>query len=167
MRSLLKAPAFFGQAKRPLSPVRPTEARRLRDTGDFQPAPLVLVLDDHDDSRVIARLVLETAGFRVLEARAGLEGLRLAITRSPNVILLDMILPEIDGWEIARLLRADPDTRYTSIVAVTALASQDEQDRALLAGCDEVLTKPVPPTVLLRTVQRYVAVPLAPGARKA
>src|SRR5204862_4448244 len=64
-------------------------------------APLVLVVDDHEDSRIIARLVLEAAGFRVCEAASGGAGLSLATTLEPAVMLLDLILPGIDGWEVA------------------------------------------------------------------
>ena len=128
-------------------------------------APLVLVVDDHDDSRAIERLVLESAGFRVVEARNGFEGLRVAAETRPLVVLLDMVLPGIDGWEIARLLRLDENTRHAVVIAVTALAGSEDQDRALLAGCDEVLTKPVPPTAMLDTVRRYVGLPVSAGAR--
>ena len=144
-------------------PIR-ADITRLGGSPELFP-PLVLVVDDHDDSRAIARLVLESVGYRVEEARAGLEGLHLAVEQRPAVVLLDMILPEVDGWEIARLLRDNADTRDSTIIAVTALASNDDHDRALLAGCDEVLTKPVPPTTLLSTVQRYVGFPVASGRR--
>ena len=127
--------------------------------------PLVLVVDDHEDSRTIERLVLESVGFRVLEARTGKEGLSVAVDQRPSVVLLDMVLPELDGWEIARQLRCNADTRDAVIIAVTALAGYDDHDRAILAGCDEVLTKPVPPAALLNTVQRYVGFPLASGRR--
>lgn len=127
--------------------------------------PLVLIVDDHDDSRAIERLVLESAGFRVLEARAGREGFQLACDHVPDAVLLDMVLPELDGWEIARLLRAKPETRGATIIAVTAVATYEDHDRALLSGCDEVLMKPVSPTALLRTVQRYVGFPAPPMRR--
>lgn len=145
------------------TPVRadPTRAGRSPETSP----PLVLVVDDHDDSRTIERLVLESVGFRVAEARTGREGLRVAADQRPAVVLLDMVLPEIDGWEIARRLRFDPETHDAVIIAVTALASHDDQDRAILAGCDEVLTKPVPPASLLGTVRRYVGFPLTSGRR--
>ena len=125
--------------------------------------PLILVVDDHEDSRAIARLVLESVGFRVAEARTGFEGFRMGVELRPAAILLDMILPGLDGWEIARLLRANADAKNTVIIAVTALASADDQDRALLAGCNEVLTKPVPPVQMLNTVRRYVGVPVSSG----
>lgn len=123
--------------------------------------PLLLVVDDHDDSRLIARLVLESVGFRVAEARTGFEGFRMAVALRPALVLLDLVLPGIDGWEVARLLRANSDCRHTSIVAVTAVASTEEQDRAILAGCDEVLTKPVRPANMLATVRAYVKIPLS------
>lgn len=125
--------------------------------------PLVLVVDDHEDSRAIARLVLESAGFRVAEAKTGFEGFRMGVELRPSVILLDMILPGLDGWEIARLLRANADVKNATIVAVTALASADDRDRALLAGCNEVLIKPVPPAMLLATVRHYIGVPVSSG----
>ena len=144
----------------------PIRADITRDDGSPEIfPPLVLVVDDHDDSRAIERLVLESVGFRVSEARTGLEGLHLAMDQRPAVVLLDMVLPGLDGWAIARALRASADTRDAAIIAVTALASHDDHDRAILAGCDEVLTKPVPPTALLSTVQRYVGFPAASGRR--
>lgn len=127
--------------------------------------PLVLVIDDHDDSRTICRLVLESAGFRVAEAQTGFDGIRIAIETRPLVVLLDIILPGLDGWEIARLLRLDGSTREAVIIAVTALAGTEDQDRALLAGCDEVLTKPVAPAIMLDTVRRYVGLPVPASGR--
>jgi two-component system, cell cycle response regulator DivK len=133
-------------------------------SSDLYP-PLVLVIDDHDDSRTIARLVLESAGFRVVDARTGFEGLRIALDAKPLVVLLDLVLPGVDGWEIARLLRLDSTMRDSIIVAVTAVATPEDHDRALLAGCDEVLTKPVPPTSMLDTVRRYVGLPVPAAGR--
>lgn len=126
---------------------------------------LVLVVDDHDDSRTIARLVLESAGFRVAEAGGGLEGLRLATELRPQVILLDLVLPGLDGWEIARLLRRDRLTKRAIVIAVTAIANADDQARAIDAGCDEVLTKPVSPANMLATIRRYAGPPTPVATR--
>ena len=128
-------------------------------------APLVLVVDDHEDSRIIARLVLEAAGFRVREAANGAMGLNLATALEPDVILLDLILPGVDGWEVARRLRCDPSTANIGIIAVTALALRDDHVRARHAGCDTVLTKPVLPKAIVETVCRFVERPalVAPG----
>ena len=151
-----------------LSPGTPPAPNSLADFGRVAASsvgfpPLILVVDDHEDSRAIARLVLESVGFRVAEARTGFEGFRMAVELRPAVILLDMVLPGLDGWEIARLLRANADAKNASIIAVTALASADDRDRALLAGCNEVLIKPVPPALLLNTVRRYVGVSVSSG----
>ncbi len=119
-------------------------------------APLVLVVDDHEDSRVIARVVLEAAGLRVCEAANGVEALHVATARQPEVVLLDLILPGIDGWEVARRLRRNPEAGEMAIIALTALAQPEERGRARDAGCDEVLTKPVSPAVIARTVRRFL-----------
>jgi two-component system, cell cycle response regulator DivK len=158
-------PAASPLTKRPpFAPSGSSATVRSLATSDLYP-PLVLVIDDHDDSRTIARLVLESAGFRVIDARTGFEGLRLALDAKPLVVLLDLVLPGVDGWEIARLLRLESSTRDSVIVAVTAVASTEDHDRALLAGCDEVLTKPVPPTTMLDTVRRYVGLPVPAAGR--
>ena len=105
----------------------------------------VLIADDHDDSRLTQRLVLEHFGFAVTEAQNGLDALAIALASHPHIILIDVIMPEVDGCQLARMLRADPATRNTSLVAVSAMADPETRERALLAGCDEFVTKPVPP----------------------
>ncbi len=123
------------------------------------PQPLILVVEDHDDSRQIACLVLESAGFRVATACTGVEGLHVALRLRPAAVLLDIVLPEIHGWDLARLLRENQSTRDTVIIALTALAGADDRARSLAAGCDEVLTKPVHPRMLVEVVARYVGMP--------
>ncbi len=81
----------------------------------------------------------------------------------PLVVLLDLVLPGLDGWETARLLRLDDWTKSAVIIAVTAAASTEDQDRALTAGCDDVLTKPVKPATILATVRQYVGLPVPAG----
>jgi len=146
-------------------PIEGTAVRRPLVRATVTSAPLVLVVDDHEDSRIIARLVLEAAGFRVREAANGAMGLNLATALDPDVILLDLILPGVDGWEVARRLRCDPSTANIGIIAVTALALRDDHVRARHAGCDTVLTKPVLPKAIVETVCRFVERPalVAPG----
>jgi two-component system, cell cycle response regulator DivK len=165
MQTLETTPLASSLAPRTVNPLAGrSPTLRSISTADLYP-PLVLVIDDHDDSRIIARLVLESAGFRVADARTGFEGLRIALDAKPLVVLLDLVLPGVDGWEIARLLRLESTTKDSVIIAVTAVATPEDHDRALLAGCDEVLTKPVPPTSMLDTVRRYVGLPVPAAGR--
>lgn len=121
--------------------------------------PVVLVIDDHDDSRTIMRIVLEQAGFRVIEASDGSRGYETAMAEQPLVVLLDLVLPGLDGWEVARRLRSDRSTQHAVIIALTAAVRTEDQDRARAAGCDEVLTKPVLPPTMLATIRRYIGTP--------
>lgn len=123
--------------------------------------PLVLVADDHEDSRFIARLVLENAGFRVAEARDGREALTMARIHQPTLILLDIVMPELTGWEVARFLRADQRSPRPAIIAVTALSGLSDREASLASGCDDMLVKPVHPRALVHVVRRFVGTALA------
>lgn len=119
------------------------------------PLPIVLVVDDCANCRTATRFLLQSDGYDVIEAATGLEAMRLTGDVGPLAVLLDMVLPGLDGWEIARRLRSDPSTCETTIIAVTALSGSDDHDRALAAGCDAVLTKPVPPATLLDVIRQH------------
>ena len=106
-------------------------------------APLVLIVEDIEDNLILTRSLLEMADFRVIEARDGREALAQAQAHHPDLILLDMSLPEIDGWTVARTLRQLPDFRSTLIVALTAHAMQGDREKTFDAGCDEFMTKPI------------------------
>lgn len=106
-------------------------------------APLVLIVEDIEDNLVLIKSLLEMADFRVVEARDGREAIAQAQAHHPDLILLDMSLPEIDGWTVARTLRQLPDFRSTLIVALTAHAMQGDREKTFDAGCDEFMTKPI------------------------
>lgn len=106
-------------------------------------APLVLIVEDIEDNLMLTKSLLELADFRVIEARDGREALAQAQAHHPDLILLDMSLPAIDGWTVARTLRQLPDFRSTLIVALTAHAMQGDREKTLDAGCDEFMTKPI------------------------
>ena len=106
-------------------------------------APLVLIVEDIEDNLILIKSLLELADFRVVEARDGREALAQAQAHHPDLILLDMSLPEIDGWTVARTLRQLPDFRSTLIVALTAHAMQGDREKTFDAGCDEFMTKPI------------------------
>ncbi len=106
-------------------------------------ASTVLIADDDVDSRAIVRALLEFQGREVVEAADGPECLGAARTHRPDVIVLDLIMPRLDGWHVAAALRADPTTKSIPILALTAAALPHDHERALAAGCDRVLNKPI------------------------
>ena len=106
-------------------------------------ARTVLYVEDNDDNVYVLRNRLERAGYRVLVATDGAVGVDMARSESPDLIVLDLILPGVDGWEAARRLRADPETRAIPIIALSSSAMPDDRQRALDAGCDRFDTKPV------------------------
>lgn len=107
-------------------------------------APLkVLVVEDFEDTRSLMRLELEQRGFRVVEATDGEQGVELARSESPDIILMDIGLPRIDGIEATRRIRQEDSMRDVLIVALTAHHETEYRAQALAAGCDAYLTKPV------------------------
>ncbi|HLL14616.1 MAG TPA: response regulator [Pyrinomonadaceae bacterium] len=107
-------------------------------------APLkVLVVEDFEDTRFLMRLELEKRGFRVVEAMDGEQGVELAARERPDIIIMDIGLPLIDGIEATRRIRGDNTMRDVLIVALTAHHETEYRARALAAGCDAYLTKPV------------------------
>lgn len=123
----------------------------------------VLVVDDEPDQREIYRVVLRHAGYEILEAADAVDGIRLAHAHRPDLILLDIALPAIDGWEAARRLKADPATAAIPICAISArLLPTYERDRIAAAGFECYLLKPVEPRLVLREVEERIgpAVPL-------
>jgi len=105
--------------------------------------PLVLIVDDDERNRKLARDVLEAAGFRILEAASGAEAIALAEEYVPAVVLMDLRLPDIDGAEAARILKDEPRTAAIPILAVTAIALDDEREWLARAGFAGYLEKPI------------------------
>ncbi len=130
------------------------------------PAPLVLVVDDHRDNRELVVELLDWGGLRTCEARSGHEALQRALEDLPDLVLLDLEMPGLDGWEVSRRLRQDPRTRELRVLALTAHVQQSYLDRAREAGCDGVLIKPIDPEELVPQLVAYLAGGPAPGARE-
>lgn len=116
----------------------------------------VLLVEDNEDNLVVYRTILDHVGYNVLEARDGEEGVRRARQEHPDLILMDISIPKIDGWEATRRLKADQATRDIPIIALTAHALEEDRERALAAGCDGYLAKPVEPRRVVEEVQRFV-----------
>jgi CheY-like chemotaxis protein len=114
----------------------------------------VLLVDDDSDTRVIYGRVLTHAGYRVIEATTGREAIDVAQATHPDTVILDLGLPDIDGLEVARALRASVITSATSIIILTAYVSNADQAQAIAAGCDAYLGKPIRPRDLLAVIQR-------------
>jgi CheY-like chemotaxis protein len=117
----------------------------------------VLIVDDHPQNLKLARVVLEGAGFAVRTAIDAEAALLLIANEHPALILMDLQLPNMDGLELTRRLKADPATAQIAIVALTAYAMKGDEAKALAAGCDGYVTKPIDIEDLPRTVARYVA----------
>jgi len=128
--------------------------------------PLVLVVDDFDDARDMYGEYLELHGFRVETARTGEEAIEKARQHVPDVILMDLSLPVMDGWEATRRLKADRKTKSIPIVALTGHALQGTEEGAKKAGCDAFVTKPCLPATLVTHLQAQLAMPKK-TARKA
>ena len=116
----------------------------------------ILIVDDYEDNRELLRLMLESAGHKVREAGSGQAGLQMALAEAPDLVLVDLSMPGLDGWGVLRELRADERTRHVPCAAVTAFAD-GERDRALAQGFDAYLPKPYHRPQLLETVERLLA----------
>jgi two-component system cell cycle response regulator DivK len=119
----------------------------------------VLVIEDQEDNRTILRDLLGSAGFEVLEARDGVEGVAAAAREQPDLILMDIQMPEMDGYEATRRIKADPATAAIPVIAVTSYALSGDEDKAKAAGCDGYVTKPFSPRALLATVRSWIERP--------
>lgn len=115
---------------------------------DRNSKPLILLVEDYDDAREMYRDFLEFSGFRVETARDGQEALDKARSLAPRLILMDLSLPGLDGWEATRILKSDPATAHLTIVALSAHALAAEGQRARAAGCDDFIAKPCLPQEL-------------------
>jgi CheY-like chemotaxis protein len=121
-----------------------------------QKAPLILVVDDYQDAREMYAEYLQFSGFRVAEARNGNEAVEQAFAHTPDLILMDLSLPGMDGWEATRRLKADERTRHIPIVALTGHALAGASEGAKRAGCDSFVTKPCLPDDLVVEVRRML-----------
>jgi two-component system cell cycle response regulator DivK len=118
--------------------------------------PLVLIVDDNEKNLRLARDVLRLAGFRTLEAASAAEGIELAGTHLPDVVLMDIRLPDLDGTEAARRLKGDPATAGIAVVALTSFAMKGDREWFLAAGFDGYLEKPISVREFPQQVRSFV-----------
>jgi two-component system cell cycle response regulator DivK len=120
----------------------------------------VLYVEDNDDNVYMLKMRLELLGdFEVLAAEDGEKGCEIALRERPDIILMDLEMPVIDGWEATRRLKGDPQTHDIPVIALSAHALAGEREKAIAAGCDEFDTKPIEFERLVATVRRLVAHP--------
>jgi len=116
----------------------------------------ILLVEDNEDNRTIYSTVLRYLGYEVIEAEDGLQAVALARSEHPELILMDISIPGIDGWEATRVLRQDAATRDLPIVALTAHALADDRERASKAGFTSYLAKPIEPNAVVAEVRRLI-----------
>jgi two-component system, cell cycle response regulator DivK len=118
-------------------------------------APILLV-EDNVDNRTIYSTILRHCGYEVVEAGTGEEGIRLAREVQPSVILMDVAMPGIDGWEATRRLKQDETTAKIPVIALTAHAMADDRRKAEEAGCSDYLAKPIEPRRVVEAVEKML-----------
>src|SRR3970040_1857938 len=125
--------------------------------GEQRERPVVLIAEDQQDLRQPYAEQLTLSGFDVIEAVNGAEAIDLTSSRLPDVILMDLSMPVVDGWEATKRLRADIRTRHIPVVALTAHAGSGELQRAPSGGCAWFVPKPCPPAALITEVRRVLS----------
>jgi two-component system cell cycle response regulator DivK len=126
-------------------------------TGKATMKKTILVVEDQEDNRQILRDLLGSAGFRMIEAHDGEQALTVARSQRPDLILMDIQLPEISGLEVTKWLKEDDDLRAIPVIAVTAFAMKGDEEKIRGGGCEAYIAKPISVASFLRTVERFLA----------
>ncbi len=129
--------------------------------------PKILIVEDNELSRDMLSRRLRRKGYEVLVATDGQEGIAMAKRELPDLVLMDLSLPDLDGWEATRRLKKDEATQAIPVIALTAHAMSGDREKAIDAGCDEYDTKPIDLRRLLSKMVRFVADPEASGVKPA
>lgn len=124
---------------------------------DERQRPLVLLVEDEQDLRMLYAEQLTISGFDVIVAGDGAEAIDHTSSQRPDVVLMDLGLPVVDGWEATRRLKADSRTAHIPVVALTGCDASDELHRATMAGCDWFIPKPCAPDALAKEIRRILA----------
>lgn len=116
----------------------------------------VLIVEDNEDNRIVYSTILQHRGFTVLEATDGEEGIRVARAEHPDLILMDISVPVIDGWKATRILKSDEHTASIPVIALTAHAQAEGRENARNIGCDGYLAKPCEPRKVVAEVEKLI-----------
>ena len=115
-----------------------------------------MVIEDNEANLYLMRFILENSGFKVIEARTGLQGVESVVSRKPDLIFMDIQLPDIDGLEATRRIRASETNKTVPIVAVTSYAMVGDRAKALESGCTDYVEKPIDPITFLEKIKKYL-----------
>ena len=125
----------------------------------------VLLVEDNEDNRAVYSTILQYFGYGVLEAADGAEGVRLAREHRPDLILMDISIPVLDGWQATQQIKGDAETAAIPVIALTAHAMPEDRQRSVTAGFDGYLAKPCEPRRVIEEVQRFIGMAAGvPGA---
>jgi CheY-like chemotaxis protein len=116
----------------------------------------ILIVEDNEDNFQLVRFLLERDGFEVISAVNGKEGVETAMREKPDLILMDLSMPEMDGWTAAQKIKAEPETKAIPLLALTAHTLPGDRMRALEAGCDGYISKPINVEYLIKTVSSSI-----------
>ena len=116
----------------------------------------ILVVEDNETNMYLIRFILEKSGYEVIEAREGAEGVELAIKNKPDLIIMDIQLPDIDGLEATKRIRASEADGDIPIIALTSFAMAGDRERALTAGCTGYIEKPINPETFMAEIEKYL-----------
>jgi two-component system, cell cycle response regulator DivK len=120
-------------------------------------ATLILIVEDNANNRLLVRDVLQATGYETVEAETAEDGIRLALDRQPALILMDILLPAMNGMEALRRLRDEPRTREIPVIAVTASVMDEDRNKIMAAGFDDYISKPINVKAFLDTVRTILA----------
>lgn len=116
----------------------------------------VLIIEDNENNMYMMRFILTKLGHEVLEARDGASGVALAAAERPDLILMDIQLPVLDGYSATRRIRADETLKETPIIAVTSYAMVGDKEKAIAAGCTAYVEKPIDPVTFIKVLEKYI-----------
>lgn len=121
-------------------------------------ARVILIVEDEPRNRKLIRDLLQIKGYATLEATNGKQGVKIAREKKPDLILMDILMPVMDGLEATRILKADAETKDIPIIALTSYAMKADEERIRQAGCDEYITKPIDTREFVKKITEYLAV---------
>ncbi len=116
----------------------------------------ILVIEDNEQNMYLCTYILTSRGYEVVQARSGRDGIASALEHQPDLIILDIQLPEMDGYAVARELKGNPETQSIPVVAVTSYAMMGDRERILAAGCEGYMEKPINPETFMGEIENHL-----------